>query len=1426
MVVGPVRSELERRLSVLRDEAIVELEQLLGREVTYSRISPSILRYLSVSDLTVHGLTDEASDLVTIQNLRIYYRPLALIRGEYEDAFTELRIENSTLFVDTRRDTDLVAILSDIAGSREARGAETLVPESLKVSGRNIRLQIVSELGVLQIGQLFFESSVSGDVLSLRASGELTLSEMDPDLPLSRVDGRLSATGTLDLTSGDALFDVALPELRSDIASLRRQVFQVNYRDNVLEARKIQDRNPVDLYFRLQMEPMELYARVLSDGYRLADLVRLEGEYEPYNDYLRSPIRGQASVTLTAGGFSYGGSILTRATGLPVPDGDVTIRFSGDERDITVDSLEYASEIGEIEFTGVARLQPFRPSGRVTVRNLVYGGIAPLSLSADIVSRGDTIAVDAGRFTYAGVTIADASAYLTLAQTPFAEATLLLGPRGDRRIEIASEHGPDGALRRATVDARSVLPRELERLQVAVLPDLSLPDLSLLPSSLVVDTRIAVDLTDELSVNVPLFYAVDGDHPQNHVSFSLAYSGEEVAVRDATVAYNGYTGRGDFRAELGRAGVITFESDVVVQDIPYQFTGVYDPSQSLEIRGLHDVDARFYFGERDELIFRASGNIPLPLPGTEESRLAFAGDGYIFSGSDWLVTVETLSASGVPYYAIEDASISLSGQFGPAGGRLTSVGYSDAYSVLSGSGALTWDLAEGAGTVELTLADSNALESYSGSAAFAIPALAGQLRNGSREGLLEGALLELNADFSRLPLLRAGITTLRGSVDGSLALSGPVESLTTELTAMLRDGRFNSDPVEIAGTVRVGPEGMTLADASGRYIRTRFENVSANLLLRERSARLEGTIVQSGESGNVVVGVTAVGQFTSDAATIGDALQSDFAARAVLSNLPVEDDLPTDWQFEVSRSGGILNVNGGPEDALSGRIDQDGDFTLAVRRPVPLSFDAAGSLAGGQIEADLIGVRADIARLWQILDDTGVNFISGVAEGSARIVGPLNDPDFYGTLIASNITGTVDMVVDLIGPARTVLVFDEKVLTVRETVVPAGSGLARISAAVTLDRWLPEEYRVWITTLEDGPIRVSNDFGGVAMDGLAAGSVRISGSPDVVQISGQLVASAMDITLSEVEEGGEPADDAGEMVVDVNVTTGRGVQFLWPTDAFPILRGFADVGETVRITHRSSTGGYTVDGRVDIQGGEVFYFDRSFYIREGRMTFAEDQSDFDPLLTVDAEIREVGPDGPVRIYLVSAERPLSQFTPQWRSEPPLPEAEIIALLGGNVFVTEGGDPINLSQAVLLTSDLVSQFGIIRGVETSIREFFQLDLFSIRTQLFQNLIRGVIDQGEYPLDSTVPSLGQYLDNTTLFLGKYLGTDLFLELLVQLRATDPIAETTRSLAGIAVEPEFSLEWETPFFLLEWSFFPTDPSSLFLRDNTISFTWEYSY
>jgi len=37
---------------------------------------------------------------------------------------------------------------------------------------------------------------------------------------------------------------------------------------------------------------------------------------------------------------------------------------------------------------------------------------------------------------------------------------------------------------------------------------------------------------------------------------------------------------------------------------------------------------------------------------------------------------------------------------------------------------------------------------------------------------------------------------------------------------------------------------------------------------------------------------------------------------------------------------------------------------------------------------------------------------------------------------------------------------------------------------------------------------------------------------------------------------------------------------------------------------------------------------------------------------------------------------------------------------------------------------------------------------------------------------------------------------------------------------------LEWETPFFLLEWSIVPQHPENLFVTDNTIGLKWKFSY
>ena len=68
---------------------------------------------------------------------------------------------------------------------------------------------------------------------------------------------------------------------------------------------------------------------------------------------------------------------------------------------------------------------------------------------------------------------------------------------------------------------------------------------------------------------------------------------------------------------------------------------------------------------------------------------------------------------------------------------------------------------------------------------------------------------------------------------------------------------------------------------------------------------------------------------------------------------------------------------------------------------------------------------------------------------------------------------------------------------------------------------------------------------------------------------------------------------------------------------------------------------------------------------------------------------------------------------------------------------------------------------------------------------------------------------------------------VEMMVRLQtagasATSAFARTT----GLVPDFELHLEWDTPLFILDYSFLPKHLDQLFLTDHTIGIKWRYSY
>jgi hypothetical protein len=177
--------------------------------------------------------------------------------------------------------------------------------------------------------------------------------------------------------------------------------------------------------------------------------------------------------------------------------------------------------------------------------------------------------------------------------------------------------------------------------------------------------------------------------------------------------------------------------------------------------------------------------------------------------------------------------------------------------------------------------------------------------------------------------------------------------------------------------------------------------------------------------------------------------------------------------------------------------------------------------------------------------------------------------------------------------------------------------------------------------------------------------------------------------------------------------------------------------------------------------------------------------------------------------------PLSLFTPRFESNPPLSQLEIYSLLGQTS--AEGQE----SEVVVRTlADALTQFTVVRQVERQIRNILGLDMFTVRIQVLQNaLLQAMNNDSEEERRNTI---GNYFDNTAVYMGKYIGSDLFIQAMVAMRYDQYRVEN----GGLRFEPDIGLDLRTPLADIRWNISPQHPEHLYVTDQSFSLIWRWSF
>lgn len=363
-----------------------------------------------------------------------------------------------------------------------------------------------------------------------------------------------------------------------------------------------------------------------------------------------------------------------------------------------------------------------------------------------------------------------------------------------------------------------------------------------------------------------------------------------------------------------------------------------------------------------------------------------------------------------------------------------------------------------------------------------------------------------------------------------------------------------------------------------------------------------------------------------------------------------------------------------------------------------------------------------------------------------------------------------------------------------------------IGAALTKGLSL-DYYAVDLYIPEDNPIIVRLPIPQINIDILTdcTGHYRIQTIDGVAYNLGELNLSNLNLSV-----GMNPYPDwynylTGAIGVNMKMNFVRNNRILYPSSLDPIFsimlsdRSFVDLS--------LNPDSFSVNGDISIRGGEIFYFQKYFFITSGSIIF-DDPNVFNPKISLRATLRDYTADSErVEIYLVMKDNTFDNLSPTLESSPVMELNEIMSILGQNILPQSAYGNVSFgSVASLVTEgfDILSRLGIVTSVSnplsslsTSLKEVFGVDSFSLHSNILNNIITDSIISATSTVTNEYSMMARFLSGTTLNLGKYITQNLYLQALVYLQTTSDNSAYTIISDDLSLDTEISLEWSNDAF-----------------------------
>ncbi len=1432
--IRPAYARLLARVESYSDGVKKMIEDRTSLSISYKSLSPSVLSAFYIRGIELRN--SENIVVVSVDKLRLDYRLFRLIRGDFDKGFDTLVVDGVKI--------DAARIFALMNPSGNQNSGNSFTPADFKA-------RLPFSLTVKNVSFEYEEGPFSAGILVKKLSASYSEKNDQLDVALSssvrtgfgkaRYTCSLDAGGNIKNGFENSELSVTASNLSDGSFRLNKLNFLFSFADGFLSVSTIRNTIPLEIKGSLSVEKLLAHGEIRSGDLQLGSLFQTAGK----NAFIKKAWKTEITTeTVFDGNLSSKKIAYSTKTNVLVPDalipsgGILNVELSGNEKGVSVNDFSVRGPQCDVSSELYADYRNMSLSGNLDLTEIILGNGTVISCEVylDPLKKGFMAFVPQVFMGEKSFTALQLSVIPNTDSFDFSfEGYDYSHPEADdtARVQIDGSYLLSSKYLQTSLSANSFfLDSVIQTASLFVKEDAG-SVLSKSASS-VSDFMFSGDAyfsTDFSSVSYNIPYILLANTKKDNQALMLSFDGNEqsVSLTQMDMIFGKQVLHGSASLDrLPDSSDMFFVSDLNFNSIPYHFSGTF-ADRVFSLSGDYESEFNIDFRKKGRVEgYALTDNFPIPVLGT--SIVSTLNAEFDYSDENGInINLYELECEDAGNKFVSRPHVSLGGNITQYGARFDTVTYGDIYSQLDGSADVAFNMFDdifGSATIQMNMKNPLSEESISVQATASNPDGVKFSSNALKNDYyFDSSILVNHLDLNRFTYFNSDNNELSASMFITGTIEHPYVSLGVENASVMISG----NAMRINGSVMLEDSEITVNELNLNLKDTSVNNVSGSFSLDSFTGNLKANIDAIVMEQDVHVPLVV---------EVSDSVKKEGSLLPAEMNVSVQSDgiygslMKKNVAFSL---GAIFSEDGvsvvsSENLGLFGFYQRNGDlrFELTNKEYASMVFSGNIEPVTGKMNCKASDVNVKLKNIFSYLNwDKFINVYSGDLKGSVTLRGSLSDPEFVGAMSLENPALNLPTVVpDRMFTDKLLLTFfNGEIDIVRKKVFVKKNSEVYGSCKIFFDKWKFDHLEALIETDRGRfvPVAISNGVKNFSISGEADLKLNLYLAHGDLDITGNIMAEKAEvyINLAKLMAESSSADKKRACYVncDLSLLLGTHVRL----NADPLIRCVFVPNTNARIQFEQRTMDFVADGTLNIKTGDVSYLNRNFYIKEGTVKFVSNEDALNPKITVRAETRERDDSGNNVTIVLSAENQyLRDFTPKFSSVPAKSEAEIQTLLGQIVVA----DSETVGNFLFAAGDYALQSLVGRKLENKLRDFLNFDIFSVRTNIIQNTFGFSLAQNK---TNEQIGLGNFLDNSTVYIGKYLGSALYVDAMVDLQYDKRWMGNPMTLNGLKFQPEIGMELESPFVNIRWSIAP-DIDAMFegqyKPSSSVTLSWKFSF